>query len=116
MAMDERDFEQIVEQVLESIPPELWARVENVRIAIEDAAPDDADLYGAFDGVALPLRTSWDPLEQPSCITIYRAPLIRDFGRLGAQRLREQIRITVLHEIGHYFGLDEGRLDELGYS
>lgn len=115
--MDERDFEQIVDQVIDEIPSELWNRIDNLQIAVEDEASNDPGLYGWFDGVPLPDRGSFEPaFEAPATITIYRLPLVRDFGRAGATKLREQIRITVLHEIGHYFGLDEDRLDELGYA
>jgi len=98
-------FEEHVRQALDSLPPEIAARLENVAVVVEDENPDDPDLLGLFEVDEF----------MPARIAIYRRPLEEEFGDDPAQ-LRDEIRITVLHELAHYFGIDEDRLDELGYG
>ena len=98
-------FEEHVRRALDSLPPELAAKVENVAVVVEEQNAAEPDLYGLFE-------------EQeflPARIAIYRRPLDADFGDDPAA-LEQEIRITVLHEVAHYFGLDEEQLDELGYG
>ena len=106
-------FEDRVERAIESLPPELRAAVRNVEISVEDAHPDDPDLFGLYEGVPLPERGDWAG-GLPDRIRIFRRPLVESFPNPG--ELEEEIRVTVLHELAHYFGIDEDRLDELGYS
>jgi predicted Zn-dependent protease with MMP-like domain len=108
------EFEQIAVAALDELPP--WARqaMANVALVIEDEDPVEPDVYGIYDGIALPDRDAGEPLE-PARIVLYRVPLEADFGP-DPIRLADEIRTTVLHEIGHHFGLDEGRLDDLGYG
>ena len=94
---------------LPSSPP----RLRNVAVVVEDENADDPDLFGLFEGVPL-TEGGPAPGALPDRIAIYRRPLEEDFT--DADELREEIRITVLHELGHYFGLDEDRLAELGYE
>ena len=98
-------FEEHVRAALDSLPPELARGLENVAVVVEDRNPDEPDLYGLFD----------EPPYLPARITTYRRPLLEDFGDDPAE-LEREIRITVLHELAHYFGIDESRLDELGYG
>jgi predicted Zn-dependent protease with MMP-like domain len=106
-------FEEHVRAALDSLPPEIAAALDNVAVVVEDEHPLDPDLYGLYDGVPLPERAGGGP-ELPDTITIYRLPLEEEFTSPGD--LEREIRITVLHELGHYFGLDEERLAELGYE
>ena len=85
-------FDEHVERALASLPADLRAAMSNVEIVVEDENPEDPDLFG-----------------------IYRLPLEEEFGDDPAV-LEEEIRITVLHEVAHHFGIDEDRLDELGWS
>ncbi len=97
-------FADHVANALDSIPPELAKALENVAVVVEEEAPDDPDLFGL-----------WESAEyMPDKITIFRRPLVEAFP--DPRQLEEEIRITVLHELAHYFGIDEDRLDELGYS
>ena len=98
-------FEDHVRQALDSLAPEIAMHLQNVAIVVEDANPDDPDLLGLFEADEF----------MPARIAIYRLPLEEEFGDDPA-RLREEIRVTVLHELAHYFGIDEDRLDELGYG
>jgi predicted Zn-dependent protease with MMP-like domain len=97
-------FEDHVRRALDSLPPQLARALENVAVVVEEEDPDDPDLFGL-----------WESTEyMPDKITIFRRPLVESF--LDPEELEEEIRITVLHELAHYFGIDEDRLDELGYS
>jgi predicted Zn-dependent protease with MMP-like domain len=108
----EAGFEELVQRALDSLPPEFSRKLENVAVVVEDEHPEDPDLLGFYDGVPLPER-SGPPPSLPDKITIYRRPLEESFT--DPFELEQQIRITVLHELAHYFGIDEERLDELGY-
>ncbi len=111
--MTRAEFEEQVRLALDSLPPHIAAALENVAVVVEDENPADPDLFGLYHGVPLTERGVEAPLE-PDTISIYFLPLSEDFP--DPEELREEIRITVLHELGHYFGIDEDRLDELGYA
>jgi len=106
-------FDEVVRAALDELPPEIAAGLRNVAVVVEDENVEDPDLYGLFEGVPL---TEGGPGagDLPNRIAIYRRPLETDFPHEA--ELRDEIRITVLHELGHYFGLDEDRLAELGYE
>jgi predicted Zn-dependent protease with MMP-like domain len=106
-------FEQHVERALAALPVELQQAVRNVEISVEDEHPEEPDLFGLYEGVPLPERGDWAG-DLPDRIRIFRVPLVESFR--DPAELEDEIRITVLHELAHYFGLDEDRLDELGYS
>jgi predicted Zn-dependent protease with MMP-like domain len=98
-------FDEHVRRALDSLPRDVADALRNVAVVVEDENAADPDLLGLFEqGEYLPAR-----------IAIYRRPLVADFGADPA-RLEEEIRITVLHELAHYFGIDETRLEELGYG
>ncbi len=108
------EFEQIALQAVQELPP--WAReaLVNVALLFEDEDPVEPDIYGLYDGVPLPDRDGGEPIE-PARIHLYRVPLTADFGHDPAV-LAHEIRVTVLHEIAHHFGIDDARLEELGYG
>ena len=106
-------FDEHVRAALDELPEHLARALENVAVIVEDEHPDDPDLFGLYHGVPLPERGIEAPL-QPDTISIYRVPLEAEFPH--PEDLREEIRITVLHELGHYFGMDEDQLEELGYA
>jgi predicted Zn-dependent protease with MMP-like domain len=105
------DFQDHVRAALEGLPPEFAAALENVAIVVEDENPDEPDLFGWYDGLGPGLDHAG---ALPDRIVIYRRPLERAFP--DPDELEREIRITVLHEIGHFFGLDEDRIDDLGYG
>jgi predicted Zn-dependent protease with MMP-like domain len=106
-------FEQRVERAIASLPPELREAVQNVDISVEDELPEDPDCFGLYEGVPLPERGDWAGA-MPDRIRIFRLPLVESFP--DPDELEREIRITVLHELAHYFGIDEDRLEDLGYS
>jgi predicted Zn-dependent protease with MMP-like domain len=107
-------FEQHVQAALDSLPSEFRNALDNVAVVVEDEHPDDPDLFGLYEGVPLPERSSADSGRLPDRIAIYRLPLEETFT--DPAELEQEIRITVLHELAHYFGIDEDRLAELGYE
>ena len=111
--MDDADFDQVVEDALDELPDWAADALDNVVVIVEDHDADDPDLLGLYVGEPLTERGHEPPLG-PSRILIFRRPLTEMCDSID--ELREEIRITVLHEIGHHFGMDEDRLDELGYA
>lgn len=118
------EFERVVEQAIEEIPERIRAHLKNLTIVVDDLPrrddlveydpPLDPCLYGLYVGVPLPERTTAHPPTEPDRIYIYR----RNLERLCEDRdtLLEQIKITVLHEIGHYLGYDEDELAARGLA
>jgi len=118
------EFDEIIDQALATIPPAFAPYLENVIIEVEDmpgeqtcaevGVDDPRELLGLYHGVPLIDRSVESPVPFPDRISIYR----RNLERVCRTReeLIEQIRTTVLHEIGHHFGLDEDDLDEVGYG
>jgi predicted Zn-dependent protease with MMP-like domain len=97
-------FDDHVAAALDELPPALARALENIAIVVEDEHPDEHDIFGLWESDAY----------LPEKITIFRKPLTEAFP--DPRRLEEEIRITVLHELGHAFGIDEDRLEELGYD
>jgi predicted Zn-dependent protease with MMP-like domain len=106
------DFEECVQQALDSLPTELRDAMSNVAIVIEDEPPDHRPLLGLYQGVPLTRRSSSYAAVAPDKISIFRGPLERYFGR-DPERLRTEIRHVVLHEVAHHFGISDERLREL---
>jgi predicted Zn-dependent protease with MMP-like domain len=119
--MDSETFEQLVVEALESLPPAFAAYLENVEVLVERKPTREQrralrvkpwqTVYGMYDGIPFTERTH-NTLAPPDTIVIFMDPLVRDFR--SADRLREQVRRTVLHEIAHAFGISDDRLRELG--
>ena len=106
-------FDDHVRNALDSLPPRIAEALRNVAVVIEDENSDDPDLLGLFEGVPLTERGDAAGL-LPDKITIYRNPLVESFP--DTDELEDEIRINGVHELGHYFGLDEERIAELGYE
>jgi predicted Zn-dependent protease with MMP-like domain len=106
-------FDDHVRAALDELPPHLAAALENVAVVVEDENPDDPDLLGLYHGIPLTERGDVAGMP-PDTISIYRLPLEESFP--DPDELQAEIRITVLHELAHYFGLDEDRIGELGYD
>jgi predicted Zn-dependent protease with MMP-like domain len=106
-------FDEHVRAALDELPADLAAALQNVAVVVEDENPEDPDLLGLYHGVPLTERGDMAGF-LPDTISIYRVPLEESFP--DPNELRNEIRITVLHELGHYFGLDEEAIQELGYG
>ena len=109
-------FEELVADALDQVPAELAGLMDNVVVLVEDEPPaDDPDLLGVYDGIPLTERDSgWGLGNLPDRITLFRGPLTRMCDDIDD--LREEIAVTVVHEIAHHFGIDDATLHELGWG
>ena len=107
-------FEELVADALDGIPEALGKLMDNVAVTVRDGEPDGG-LLGHYDGIPLTERgAGYDGMVMPDRITIFRLPILaicRDEAEVV-----EQVRITVVHEVAHHFGIDDHRLDELGWA
>lgn len=95
------------------VPPAFRDRLDNVEVAVEQVPDGDEVLLGRYDGVPLPERGDGDPL-LPARITLYRGPL--EHRAVSAAHLAHEVAVTLMHELGHHFGIDDDRLDDLGWG
>lgn len=113
-----------VARLVDRLPRQFREQLGNIEFVVEDRPsrelllaeeldPETDTIYGLYQGIPLPERSSLDPPLLPDKITIFAGPLLEDFPDL--EELREEIRLTVLHEIAHYFGMDEEEIEDLGY-
>ncbi len=108
-------FEELVDAALAEIPEQLFELVENCALIIEDEpAPEYGDVLGYYRGIPLSERTSQYSAVLPDQIFVFRGPLLRMVS--SEDELVEEVRITVLHEVAHFFGIDDHELDDLGYA
>jgi predicted Zn-dependent protease with MMP-like domain len=123
-AVNHQDIRKEVARLIDRLPRRFREQLRNIEFVVEDRPsrellldeeldPEADTIYGLYQGVPLPERSSLDPPLLPDKITIFAEPLLQDFPDLD--ELREEIRLTVLHEIAHYFGMDEEELEDLGY-
>ncbi|NKZ02206.1 metallopeptidase family protein [Actinomadura latina] len=112
MELSRDEFEDLVAEALDTIPPKLTAHMRNVVIVVEDEAPERG-LLGLYQGVPLTERGDWYGGVLPDHISIYRDEILRICDT--REDVVEEVRITVVHEIAHHFGIDDGKLHELGY-
>jgi predicted Zn-dependent protease with MMP-like domain len=112
--MDPQRFDELVSDALDLIPPQLAAVMDNVVVLVEERHPEEADLLGLYEGVALTDRDSNYAGSLPDTITIYRDALLDVCD--SDDQVVEEVKITVIHEIAHHFGIDDDRLHELGWD
>ena len=137
MSPDERErFDRLLESVLDELPDELHRLLDEAPLVVEDAPsaellrsmglPEDDDLCGLHEGLARTERSVEHP-SLPDVITLFRRGIVdlaggwecvaQDDGTIGGEdAVREEILVTLLHEMGHHFGLDEDDLERLGYA
>lgn len=110
-----RGFERLVDDALTTLPPDLLRHVENVQIVVEELPPQGPEgsiLLGLYQGVPRTERAG-DPPVLPDRITLYRRPI--EARATTREELVRLVREVVVHEIAHHFGIDDDRLDELGW-
>ena len=112
--VDPRRFDALVDDALDSIPEQLYAAMDNVVVLVADRHPEEPDLLGLYEGVALTERDTTYAGYLPDTITIYRQALC-DFCS-SEEELVEEVAITVIHEVAHHFGIDEETLHRLGWG
>jgi predicted Zn-dependent protease with MMP-like domain len=108
-------FDQLVDAALGEIPEHMLEQIENCVVLVqEEPDPELGDLLGYYDGIPLSERTTQYAGALPDRILIFSGPLSRMCE--DEEDLAEEIRVTVLHEVAHYFGIDDDELDDLGYA
>jgi predicted Zn-dependent protease with MMP-like domain len=107
------EFEAMVIAALDALPDAMVEDLDNVVFVVEDQ-PEGDDILGLYDGFALPERGNYGFGELPDRIVVFRLPLLEMCG--SVEELVEEIHVTLVHEIAHYFGIDDDRLHELGYG
>ena len=110
------EFEELVSDALDGVPAQLQALITNVVVLVEEESPagEREDLLGLYEGIPLTERDTSYSGVLPDRITIYRGPVLRMCAT--REEAVDEIRITVVHEIAHHFGIDDDRLHELGYG
>jgi predicted Zn-dependent protease with MMP-like domain len=115
LSVNPERFEELVDAALAEIPDKLFDLVENCALIIEDEPPAElAGVLGYYDGTPLSQRDSQYSGVLPDRILIFKGPLLRMVR--SERELIEEVRITVLHEIAHFFGIDDDELHDLGYA
>ncbi len=117
--MDHDEFEAIVAEVVKQLPDWVHDALDNIELLIEDAAgpdldPDGAGLLGIYVGTPLPERDAVQAGELPDVIYIFREPHLA--MQLSPGDLRDEIATTVVHEIAHFFGIDDDKLHQMGWG
>lgn len=107
-------FDELVGEALDLVPAELAAAMDNVVVLVEPRHPDEPDLLGLYEGVALTERTADYAGELPDRITVFRDAVL-DFCD-DEEQVVDEVAITVVHEIAHHFGISEEKLHELGWG
>jgi len=117
VAMSREEFEDAVSEALDRLPADLAGMMDNVVVLVEDDPPDDfPDLLGLYEGTPLTERDTWWAARGslPDRITVFRNPTLAVCST--TEQVVEEVRVTVVHEIAHHFGIDDERLHELGWG
>lgn len=124
MQLSDEAFEELVVDVLDGLPEPILNMMENIDVVIEDwpsahqldeaQMDEDGTLYGLYEGIPLTERDGGYFLVAPDKVTIFKRPI--ETTCRTREEIAEQVRITVIHEVGHHFGIGEERLAELGWS
>ncbi|MET0161656.1 MAG: metallopeptidase family protein [Microbacteriaceae bacterium] len=112
--MSAERFEQLVTDELDELPDEMVDGLDNVVFVVEDRPEDGSELLGLYEGVALTERGQYGFGEMPDRIILFREPLLAFCD--DEEHLRDEIHITLVHEIAHFYGIDDARLHELGWA
>ncbi|GAA1459447.1 metallopeptidase family protein [Williamsia maris] len=114
VSMTEREFEELVSDALDTIPTELAEAMNNVVVLVDGHHPEEPDLLGLYEGVALTDRDTMYAGALPDTITIYRDPLLQMCS--DRDQVIDEVAITVVHEIAHHFGIDDAWLHAHGWG
>ena len=112
--MSAQRFDELVSDALDLIPRDLAAAADNVVFLVQDRHPEEPDLLGLYEGVALTERDWSYAGALPDAITIYRGALLDMCD--SEEEVVDEVAITVVHELAHHFGIDDERLHELGWG
>ncbi|MQA77927.1 MAG: hypothetical protein GEV10_05505 [Streptosporangiales bacterium] len=107
------EFEELVRDALDGIPQEFAEMMDNVAVVVEDDPPQDG-LLGLYQGVPLTERGDWYAGVLPDRISIYRRPICAISS--SPEEVAEEVKVTIVHEIAHHFGIDDEQLHKLGWA
>jgi predicted Zn-dependent protease with MMP-like domain len=121
--MTDKEFSVILETAIRELPDEFREKLENVAIIVEDypseellqrmEVPDDESLFGLYEGVPLTERGHFDAPLMPDRIYIFQREIEDACG--SPQEVKKELKVTLVHEIAHFFGMDDDYLEEIGY-
>lgn len=115
LSVTEEQFEQLVADELDRLPDNMLDGLDNVVFVIEDLPEDGSmDLLGLYDGLAVTERGNYGFGELPDRIILFREPLVAACSTL--EELKDEIHVTLVHEIAHYYGIDDDELHRLGWA
>jgi predicted Zn-dependent protease with MMP-like domain len=115
LEMSPEEFERLVVRELDELPDDMVDGLENVVFVVEDRPEDGSlDVLGTYDGVALTERDRYGFGEMPDRIIVFREPLLAICE--DVEELRDEVHVTLVHEIAHYYGIDDERLHDLGWA
>mgnify|MGYP000854710008 FL=1 len=115
LEMDRENFERLVVEELDRLPDDMVDGLDNVVFVVEDRSDDEqGELFGLYDGWALTERDRYGVGELPDRIVVYREPHLNACA--DEQEIREEVHTTLVHEIAHFYGIDDDRLHELGWA
>ena len=106
-------FAELVAEALDGLPPELGRLMENVAVVVNDTSPPGS-MLGLYEGIPLTERYEYGGMAMPDRITVFRRAICAVCD--DDEEVVEQVRVTVVHEVAHHFGITDERLDELGWS
>jgi len=112
--VDRRAFEELVGDALDLIPDELAGLMNNVAVFVEDRHSQEPDLLGLYEGTPLTERGDYGGLVMPDRVTLYRLAICESCT--DAEEVVDEVAVTVVHELAHHFGIDDQRLEELGWG
>jgi predicted Zn-dependent protease with MMP-like domain len=112
--MSLRRFEELVSDALDQVPPKFAEAMDNVVVLVEEHNAEEPSILGLYHGIALTERSSDYGGVLPDRISIYRAPILSMCHT--EEQVVEEVLVTVLHELGHHFGISDHRLHELGWG
>ena len=114
LTMSHDEFETLVSEGLDTLHEDMLAELDNVIFLVEDRADDGSDILGMYHGFSLAEREHYGYGEEPDRIVLYREPLLAHCA--DRDDLISEIRVTLVHEIAHFYGLSEERIHELGWG
>ncbi len=112
--MSEEEFDDLVANELDNLPDHVLEGVDNLVFMVEDRPEDGSDTLGVYEGFSVVDRSMYGYGEMPDRIVLYRENLLKMCE--SREHLAEEVHITLVHELAHYFGIDEKRLHELGWG
>ena len=113
--IDDARFDELLDAAIADLPPGIEEFMDNVALFVDDEAPPEApDILGIYDGIPLTERDNSWGFVPPDTISLFKNNLIA-YAR-DEEHLQEEIRITIVHEIAHHYGIDDERLHELGWG